>query len=536
MPSSVVLRSPAASLPVPDRAAPPGHVRASEPYHALLLAGAFLCVAAIGMWHHEMWGDEWQAWLIARDSRSLPELLGQLRYEGHLPGWHLILFVLSSFTSNPAAMQVVHLALATGSIYLLARFAPLPWAMKVLTAFGYFLAYEYAVIARHYALAVLALFAFCAIFPLRRRYPVATVMALVVLASTSVYGVILAAAAVGMWLLAAATAPAGDSSASRRRLAATVGLLAWIGLGLVALTIAVLHPIDALAGVPGASGGAVLSRWAIASTVADLTPVYLPIPDLASLYWGSQILPDADRLGLAVRLALAVGIVGASILLFLRTPPVLLFFLAGTGGTLLFNHLIFSGFLRHHGLLFVLFLACLWLARAVGPEWHPPWSLARWTGTRAPWAPAFLTVLLLVQVAAAAIFYVADIRGPFSVSADVVSFVSEQQLDHLPIAVTPAHAGIPIAGALDRPIHYLAVGASSTFVPWGRYVRGRDRNVSMGLLRAFLDAQDANALVILGAAFDEWDDDLAVEELARFSPGLIRNERFVVYRVLGVER
>jgi hypothetical protein len=532
---SVRLSSPAASPPGPNRAAPPGHVRATEP-QVLLLAGAFLCVVAIGMWHHEMWGDEWQAWLIARDSRSVWDLLGQLRYEGHLPGWHLILFVLSRFTRNVVVMQAVHLALATGAIYLLARFAPLPWAMKVVAAFGYFLAYEYAVIARHYALAVLALFAFCAIFPLRGRYPIGTVVALVVLASTSVYGVILAAAAAGMWLLAGATDPAGDSSANRRRLVARVGLLAWIGLGLVALTLALLRPIDALTGVPGASGGAVLSRWALASTVAELTAVYLPIPDLTSLYWGSHILGAADRLGLGVRFALAVGIVGASSLLFLRTPPVLLFFLAGTGGILLFNHLVFSGFLRHHGHLFVLFLACLWLAREVGPEWHPPWSLAHWTGARAPWASAFLTVLLLIQVAAAAILYVADIRRPFSVSAAVASFVSEQQLDHLPIAVAPAHTGIPIAGALDRPIHYLAVGASGTFVPWGRYVRGRDRIVSMGLLRPFLDAHDFDALVILGATMDDWDEDLEVEELARFSPGLIRNETFVVYRVRGIER
>jgi hypothetical protein len=40
--------------------------------------------------HHEMWRDELQAWLIARDSDSIAQLFFQnLRYEGH-PGLRVI--------------------------------------------------------------------------------------------------------------------------------------------------------------------------------------------------------------------------------------------------------------------------------------------------------------------------------------------------------------------------------------------------------------------------------------------------------------
>jgi hypothetical protein len=528
--SRSLARRPPTDLPITGRTSgPPRLAEVAEQHGALTLSAVFLCVAVIGVWHHEMWGDEWQAWLIAVDSRSIPELMRNLRVEGHLPGWHLLLFLLSRLTRDPAAMQALHLALATGSIYLLARFAPLPWVLKVLAAFSYFLAYEYAIVARHYALAVLALFVFCALFPRRRRHPIAITLALIVLASTSVYGVILAGAAVGMLLLDEATA--STSGDHRLRGMARIGLLVWVGLSLAAAAFAVAHQVDALAGVPGASSSVRFSRWSIAATVSRMTTVYLPVPELPTPYWGSHILAGGGRVELGVRLALALGVGLAAVLLFLRTPPVLLFFLVGTGGILLFSHLVFAGFLRHHGLLFVLFLACLWLARVQARVWHAPGSLARWSGTDAPWAAAFVGAVLMIQVTTAGIVYTADIRRPFAVGADVAEFIRDEQLDHLPIAAAPSHRAIPIAGSLDRPIYYLAVGASATFVPWDRYVRHRDDNVSMVHMRAFLDGLESGALIVLEAVFWDWDEGLEVEELARFGPGLIRNDTFVVYRV-----
>ena len=89
-----------------------------------VLVLVFVSVGFVGILNHEMWRDEMQAWLIAGASSSIGNLFDNLRYEGHPGLWHIGLYLLSRFTHNPFAMQVVHLMLATGVIFILARFSP----------------------------------------------------------------------------------------------------------------------------------------------------------------------------------------------------------------------------------------------------------------------------------------------------------------------------------------------------------------------------------------------------------------------------
>ena len=42
------------------------------------------------LFFHENWRDEAQAWLIARDC-TIPELIDEMKYEGHFLVWYLIL-------------------------------------------------------------------------------------------------------------------------------------------------------------------------------------------------------------------------------------------------------------------------------------------------------------------------------------------------------------------------------------------------------------------------------------------------------------
>ncbi|MEW6733270.1 MAG: hypothetical protein AB1489_18220, partial [Acidobacteriota bacterium] len=95
----------------------------NEAIFAAAVTITFLLLGLIGLNHHEMWGDELQAWLIARDSQSIPDLFHNLRYEGHPALWHIGLYLLSRFTHDPIAMQVFHLLLATTAIYIFTRFS-----------------------------------------------------------------------------------------------------------------------------------------------------------------------------------------------------------------------------------------------------------------------------------------------------------------------------------------------------------------------------------------------------------------------------
>lgn len=76
-------------------------------YYLLLLL-VFIILGAIGLAHHEMWRDELEAWLIARDSNSIFALLKNLKYTGHPPLWYFCLYIITRFIQSPWAMQLFH--------------------------------------------------------------------------------------------------------------------------------------------------------------------------------------------------------------------------------------------------------------------------------------------------------------------------------------------------------------------------------------------------------------------------------------------
>jgi hypothetical protein len=492
------------------------------------LTAAFLCVVAAGIVHHEMWRDEWQAWMIARDSFSLGQLLVGIRFEGHPPTWHVLIFALSRFTRSPLAMQGFHVALAATSIFIIARYSPLPRLQTGLLAFGYFLAYEYAVIARPYALGVLALFAFCALFPVRGRYPLPVAATLLVLAGTSAYGMILSVAAAGALLIEAGGTAGRGAGAWARQHVVGLAVVAWL-VGL-AVVFTLLWPSSGFRGVLASDEP--YSLWAVAYTAAALGRAYLPLPDIgADSFWNTHVLATDSRAALAQAAAVSLALAAGALLLFARKPAVLFMFTAGTAALLAFRHFVFAGSMRHDGHMFVLFAACLWLAALPLREWRLPPALARWTGTRAGWAGTFVAVVLTVQVAAAAILYAADIRGHFSAAPMAADYLRKNGLHELPLAALPAPAGSSVAGLLDRPVYYPGIGGAGTYIRWDRYPRARDRTPTMDLLRPFIAAADGDAILLLGTTFDDWDDDLDVVELARFPAGLEATEGYVLYRV-----
>src|SRR5579884_429860 len=83
-----------------------------------ILTLLYLCIATPFLIAHPIWRDEAQAFLIARDSTSPLDVLHNLRFEGHPPLWHWLLWLLTRVTTSPEAMQYVHLALAAASVYI----------------------------------------------------------------------------------------------------------------------------------------------------------------------------------------------------------------------------------------------------------------------------------------------------------------------------------------------------------------------------------------------------------------------------------
>ena len=100
--------------------------------------GLYILVAGYTMFHHELWGDEFQSWNIAKSSDTFFDLIHNRRYEGHPPVWYIILWSISKFTHNLVYIQIVHLVIACMVIFVMLFYSPLPAGTKILLPFGYY--------------------------------------------------------------------------------------------------------------------------------------------------------------------------------------------------------------------------------------------------------------------------------------------------------------------------------------------------------------------------------------------------------------
>jgi len=479
------------------RGAEPGRSR-----FAVVVTLAFLAVAGLGVLRHEMWRDEMQAWMFAADSASPAEMLHAMRYEGHPPLWHLLLFAVSRGTRHPEAMQLLNLLFAATAVWLFARWAPFPRRVRALFAFGYFPLYEYGVISRNYAIGLLLLFAFCALRTARprsrqsSRLPLAALLA--ALALTNAYAWLLS-----LILFAVLARDARRDPAARSWKTALGALLFLAAAGAAALQM-----------IPAADGyyGVHLKpRWNVDVTVASLATVAhadLPLPELGNPEaWNTSLL---WRLGYVPMALLGLALIAAVAVLLRRAPAALFVYLAGTAAILAFTCFEYFGSLRHHGHHFLLLVACLWLA---GPDRR---------------RDLLLTALLLVHLAAAAVLYPLDLALPFSESRAAADLLRSNGLAAAPIAATQDHLVSPVAGYLGRPLYYLDSRSPGSYVLWNRARREHLPPAELCLrLREWL-AKNGGATVLLSTQPLSCGPDLEMLPLADLRQSMVPDERYSV--------
>jgi hypothetical protein len=121
------------------------------------LLGLFAILLALMTSRHAMFGDEAQAWLIARDSGNLLELAHHLRYEGHPALWYLLIYLPAHLSASLVWMQAVNYVLSLAMAWMLLTERRLPLAMRVMAVFGVFVFFHMGLMARNYMLAAVLL-------------------------------------------------------------------------------------------------------------------------------------------------------------------------------------------------------------------------------------------------------------------------------------------------------------------------------------------------------------------------------------------
>lgn len=405
------------------------------------LSIVFFGILILSVFHHEMWRDETQAWLIARDSHSPLDLLRNLRYEGHPPLWHILLFITSRFTGNPFSMQLMHSMIATSIVYLVAKYSPFSKLQKVIYSFGYFSLFEYGVIARNYSLGLLGVIIFCTLATKKKRNYYLLGLTILFTTQTSPMGIIISVPMI--------TFIAYDFIESRdRNWRDLLKLGSLSGLGFLLYYIQIkLIPIDG-AYTPFKSAD---SRNAIST----LWQGFVPIPARIVSFWNTNIIGNLDA-----RTALSIVLLIILVSLFSKNKKVLTTFI--TGSAVLFGFFYFEnlGSMRQHGFWFVLFIMCAWLLLMAKNNKRNSIS------TLNIFQKLFIWTILLLQLAGGLIAVYKDSNLTFSRALSAVQFIDNNKLQTLPIVAGADYQASSILAYKNSKAYFPQIKAWGSFVKW----------------------------------------------------------------------
>jgi hypothetical protein len=491
----------------------------------LLLTAIFIACGMILVAHHEMWRDELQAWLIARDSANVRDLFAHLKYEGHPGLWYLCLWPLTHHFPTPVAMQYFHLGIAAASVYVLARYSPFSRTEKVLIAFGYFFFYEYAVISRNYAPGVLLVFSVCALFPRRYTRPVSMAMVLGLLAHTNVLGTIMSLALGGAlvleWLLDRSHGVIPALPAWRYAFAAFIFAAA------VVAAVMQMNP-------PGDSGFAAGWRFAVdpdglKDLLKALVEGYLPLPKFKLHFWNTNLFVSRSPIH---NLLLAGGLVYLFGRGLRHRPAALAFFVGCTGAMLAFFYVKLAGAPRHHGFLFVTVIAAAWLGHLCR-EVKGPRIFAQVPGLSAAHAARLFTVVLGIHVLGGLTAALQDYRNVFSNAMQTAGFLRENNLQDALIVGNTDFAAAAVDGYLDpRQFFYPMGNRFGSFVVWDNRRAPVDEATLLTAARELGHRQARQAVLIVNQPLSPAGRAQAgIDELGKFTRAVVRDEDYFVYRL-----
>jgi len=478
---------------------------------------SFLLLSLCNVFHHEMWRDEMEAWMIAVNSSSLMELFGHVRYEGHPALWHLLLYFLSKIWADPVVMQLFHVGIATAVIAVVVFFSPFSTLQKFLFSFGYFPLFEYGAISRGYSLGILCVVVFCALYPERKKRYVAMAMCLFFLCQTSVYGVMICCSLFLLLILDFWFYREGQAGSETGKTQIFIAVSIILS-GLILAVVQLLPPADSGLNLDWFFR---LDLGRLKQTIASIWDSYVPLPRVRMQFWNYNILYDY----LELQAALSALLLVLACLMFWRTPLVLLTFLAGTFGLLLFGYVKFPGLVRHHGHLLVVLFCCAWLTSYYQPVKFTLIPVAERGLTKLKYP--FVTLFLLVHVGAAGIAVFYDWKYPFSASKETAEFIKANKMDEMLLVGDIDWAVSSVAGYLDKEIYYPMSDSFGTFVVWNN---ARSREKAKGFIDkalALRRSSDQKILLIFNHRIRKSERPLRLVE--KFTKAISRSEIYYLY-------
>ncbi|MDF0753937.1 hypothetical protein [Gardnerella greenwoodii] len=387
---------------------------------------AYMAVVAVVMYFHEPWFDEAQSWLIARDSSFADLLTLRPHYEGHPPLWTLLLSIPAKtgvpYEIGLKGVQFLCAALLGGWLIFRAPFNRLTIA---LLPFTYFICFQYGVTARPYALLCVSLLMVAHYWKYADSKPSNTwklVLSLVLMCAISSYGIAIAAGFALAWVVRSVQI-AGIKNAVCEIFSNINRLLGWILLAFVGFaSIACIWPAaNAFGSRATFSGNSHLIQFLYFIFVVPSESMFTAFAGDVSLRRMSLgILPTIICVLISILIwAFAICIAKRRKMLVSLILPYLTFAIIAT-----------QYFTLHHaGIVFVFFIAQLWMCVANKPL-NFDITLANKLSNKCAFTQSIIVILLAPSLIWNIFACVNDIRFDYSGSRALAQFIQKNHAEN----------------------------------------------------------------------------------------------------------
>ena len=505
----------------------------------------FLVAVAIGLLNHEMWRDELEAWLIAKDSISIPEMLNNLKYTGHPALWYLCLHFISKITTNPLVIQLFNLIVIATALFVFIHYSPFDYLQKTLFCFSYFPLYEYGIISRSYSLEILLIFSFFALIYQKKHSYFLLTSVLLLLPHTNIYGLMLGfvfAAIFFCTAIAKAIHNRKKSLEKKTAIALALSLIAY-SVSLLAAIIQIIPPADAK-GIGKSTSVSKGLLELIQSSEAVITGVwrsYVPIPNFSlEDFWGSNILtensflPEIANIDLGSFLSAIMSLVLLAIftIIFARNYKALFTYVVGNALIITFGLKYKVPDIRHNGHLFILLIVCFWILLSEAQTNHAK-NRSRIFKALSSHQNLLLTIILCIQLYAGIKMYAVDLNRVFSNSRNVAHYIKNNQLEQSTIVGSRYRIVFPLSAWLDRPIYYPEIKKFGTFTVWtSNSVAGNTYISQQEMLQraAKLKRENESLLLVLDRKLGI-DTSLNLKLLASYEDAIVERENYFIYSI-----
>jgi len=395
--------------------------------------------------YHELWKDEWQPWLLARD-KGLFDMLGFLHNEGHpalwfcyLKPWAVISNALELGPDGQVTLfSIAHSLLFLSSLFLLLFRFKMPLWLRGAIVTGFFFFYEYGIVNRGYILLIFLSFYLLSVLNKKGKASLAVSILLFLICQTEVYGVFIA---IGIfcafyWDYFQKTKDFNcwNDLAMRRN---GLGVLA--GFVVFVLTV---FPRE---------GQEVIG---LNTSEALLTNIGHGIQGNLSNTFLIGLIPDTNVFGVSVIGLLLAGVVLAGLFfLFYKDKAILIALVVYLFAVIAFDSYVYQGGVRHWGINFIFLIVLL--------EYYHQ----RHTSLNS-WQTTLLGVFLLCQFYYNAKAIQKEIKHPFSNAKQAAAFILEKIPENVPIVAFNQFETAPVVAYTGRTVHAFPEGEPFTFYQW----------------------------------------------------------------------